>query len=128
LERSGGFEESFRTVYTDQTFYVKLFLRASLLVVETCWDRYRQHTASAVGRETSAGRIENAKLQHLLWTQEYLAREGVRDRALLRALRYAIWGVRNPRSYALLRTVRRTIRRLRALPRRVSSPRAPRSA
>ena len=128
FERSGGFEESFRTVYTDQTFYVKLFLRASLLVADTCWDRYRQHDTSAVNRETSGGTIESEKLRHLLWAQDYFAREGVRDRALRRALRYAIWGVRNPRWYALLRTVRRTIRRLRTLPRSVARPRAPRSA
>ena len=121
IRRAGRFEESFTRVYTDQAFYAKLFLRASLLVVDTCWDRYRQHADSAVATVTSAGELRGAKLRYLLWVERYLETHHVRDADVLAALRWELWGVRNPRSYALLRTVRRASRKLRAMPGRLAA-------
>jgi glycosyltransferase involved in cell wall biosynthesis len=127
VRRSGGFEESFERVYTDQAFYAKLFLRASLLVVETCWDRYRQHSDSACASESRAGRMDDAKLRYLLWLEDYLTSAGVTDRRLRGALRSALWGVRHPRSYAALRTVRHAARGLRAAPGRLVASIFPRA-
>ena len=107
IRRTDGFEESFRRVYTDQAFYVKLFLESSLLVVDTRWDRYRQHPESACATTDRAGQAHAAYVAYLAWVRRYLTARGVRDRRVLSALRLAEWRARHPRAAAATRWVRR---------------------
>ena len=106
VERAGGFEESFRRVFTDQAFYAKLFAESSLLVVDTCWDRYRQHDASSCATAERAGEMRLAQARYLAWLRALLDERGVRDRRVRSALRLAEWRVRNPRAAAATRRVR----------------------
>jgi cellulose synthase/poly-beta-1,6-N-acetylglucosamine synthase-like glycosyltransferase len=114
VEGAGGFEAAFRRVFTDQAFYAKLFLRAPVLVVDTCWDRYRLHAASSVASAERAGEVAAARLQWLRWVGEYLDAHDVRDPALRAALRRALWRMRHPRAARLIRRVRRVLRTVRA--------------
>jgi GT2 family glycosyltransferase len=75
--RAGGFEESFRVVFTDLVFYAKLFLDATVLVVETCWDRYRRHAASSLSTATRTGAHAEARLRYLRWLRRHLEAHGV---------------------------------------------------
>ena len=115
VQRAGGFEESFRSSYTDQAFYAKLFLHASLLVVDTCWDRYRQHPESACAAMERAGARLTVERRYLLWLREYLDQHGSHDPALRSALRWALFWNRNPRSYRMARRIRHFARRMRAM-------------
>jgi glycosyltransferase involved in cell wall biosynthesis len=47
FEAVGGFEESFRGLYEDQSFKIKVFLRYPIYISSHVWLRYRQHDASA---------------------------------------------------------------------------------
>ena len=114
VQRSGGFEESFRSSYTDQALYAKLFLRASLLVVDTCWDRYRQHPESACATMERAGARLSVERRYLLWLRTYLDEQDERDPTLRSALRWALYWNRNPRSYRMVRRIRHLVRRVRA--------------
>jgi glycosyltransferase involved in cell wall biosynthesis len=110
VRRAGGFEESFRRVYTDQAFYAKLFVASAVLVSETCWDRYRLRADSSCGSARRTSEMAATRLRWLAWLREYLAVRGVRDAALHAALRRAAWRARYPRALRLLRRVRRTFR------------------
>ena len=128
VQRSGGFEESFRSSYTDQAFYAKLFLRASLLVVNTCWDRYRQHPESACAAMERTGARLVVERRYLLWLRSYLDEHGERDPRLRAALRAALFWNRNPRAYRMARRIRHLVRRMRALTNAVITRGLPRLA
>jgi len=51
-EAVGGFEEQFRGLFDDQAFIVKVFLRFPIYISSRAWLRYRQHSASSIGRMT----------------------------------------------------------------------------
>lgn len=106
IERSGGFEGSVRTIYEDQVFYAKLFLVNSLLVVDTCWDRYRQHPDSSCASGDRAGTTHAAYVHYLSWVRTYLSERGTTNREVWSALRLAEWRVRHPTAAAVSRRVR----------------------
>lgn len=100
VQRAGGFVDDFRYIYTDQVFYAKLSLVASVLFVDRCWDRYRRHAASAYSTVQRTGKGGAARLRFLTWLQAYLAGAGgeARHDPVLRAtLRAALWRARYPR-------------------------------
>lgn len=112
--RVGGFEESFRRVFTDQAFYAKLFLESSVLVVDACWDRYRLHAASSCAEAERLGELAATRLRYLRWLKEYVAERGVRAPGVRGALRRGLWRAEYPRAEWTLRRVRRAVRRWRA--------------
>ena len=97
IERLGGFESSFRRVFTDQAFYAKLFLHISVLVVDDCWDRYRIHDRSSCSTASRNSELNDTRVQWLDWLHGFIGESGVRDPALDRALRVARWRTRHPR-------------------------------
>ena len=87
VRRSGGFVDELRYVYTDQAFYARLSMVASVLYVDRCWDRYRRHDASAystVQRSGGVARRGRASSPGSTDTVETFA--GARDPALETAL------------------------------------------
>ena len=92
----GGYEDEFPRLYEDQVLYVKLCVNAKVLVVNTVWDLYRQHSASICSTDSHLER--KARLRYLLWTQNYLHEHGVTDSALWAALRHEIRRARFPRA------------------------------
>ena len=111
VRRSGGFVEEFRHIYTDQAFYARLSLVASVLYVDRCWDRYRRHPGSAYSTVQRRGESGAARSRFLAWLDGYLrtaARE--QDPALRTALRAALRRVRFPRLFRLIDGVRAVLR------------------
>jgi glycosyltransferase involved in cell wall biosynthesis len=96
IEHVGGWEDSFRSVCTDQVFHAKICLAFPVLIVDACWDRYRQHDASSCRTVERAGEMNAAFLRYLSWLGAYLDARGVTDRDLHRALRSAFRRHRHP--------------------------------
>lgn len=75
-ERAGGFVESFRGMFEDQAFYLKLALRERILVSARCWFRYRQHFASCCNVAGRSGKYLGARRAFLDWVEGYLKEQG----------------------------------------------------
>ena len=87
---AGGWEESFRTICTDQVFHAKLTLRHPVMFVDACWDRYRQHANSSCSRTAAAGQTKATFETYLRWLERYLTEQRVRDDSVWAALRKAL--------------------------------------
>lgn len=108
IEDVGGFEETFRGMYEDQAFFVKLYLKAPVFVAGECWDsKYRQHLDKwcSVAMDTGewhSSRPNPARLTFLTWLAKYLSQKGVKDTEVWEALQRALWPYRHPNLYRLL--------------------------
>lgn len=69
----GGFEESFRGMYEDQAFLVKLGLTHSVAGIPRHWDNYRQHSASMTARADELDAERQARITFLNWVRRYCA-------------------------------------------------------
>jgi glycosyltransferase involved in cell wall biosynthesis len=115
IEATGGFEEAFRHVFTDQAFYAKLCLKAPVFVSGDCWDRYRQHPDSCCSVAKRTKTLHFAELFYLNWLETYLLAEGIKNSELLRALRKREWLCRHPTLEQLLVRVERNLVRMKSL-------------
>lgn len=112
VQRSGGFVDEFRHIYTDQVFWARLSLVASVLYVDRCWDRYRRHAASAYATVQRRGESRAARARFLAWLDGYLdSVGGSRDPALGTALRAALRRERYPRLFRVIDGVRAAVGR-----------------
>jgi glycosyltransferase involved in cell wall biosynthesis len=87
VEAVGGFEESFRTLYEDQVFYAKLWLKYPILAMPDYWDLYRQHPGSMCAKITGPQDQGIARQAYLDWLADHLHKEGCHDAAVWRVLR-----------------------------------------
>ncbi|HEX5734491.1 MAG TPA: glycosyltransferase family A protein [Blastocatellia bacterium] len=85
----GGFEESFRRIFTDQVFYAKLCLKAPVVASNQCWFKYRRHTDSSVSVVKKRGELRAARMTYLNWLEDHLSRQRVGNGDVWRALRGA---------------------------------------
>ena len=97
VKAAGGFEESFRRIFTDQVFYAKLCLKAPVVASNQCWFKYRRHTDSAVSVVKRRGELRAARMTYLSWLENYLRRERVENADVWRALRGARMRCQYPR-------------------------------
>jgi glycosyltransferase involved in cell wall biosynthesis len=96
--RAGGFEDSFRRVFTDLVFWAKLLPGSSVLVMDTCWDRYRRHDTSSAAVATRSGELVATRLRYLQWLRRHLRAHGIRDRRMHQTVTRAIWQLQYPRA------------------------------
>jgi glycosyltransferase involved in cell wall biosynthesis len=96
LEAIGGFEPSFRAVYTDQVLYAKVCLAGSVYVVDTCWDWYRQHSESSTGQAARKGQMREMRQRYLNWLAGYLAEINCQYQPLWQAVRRQMWLLETP--------------------------------
>jgi hypothetical protein len=109
MREVGGYEDQFPRLYEDQVLYAKLSVNATVLVVNTVWDLYRQHPASICATD---GHLEpKARLRYLLWTQNYLYEQSVSDSALWAALRHEIRRARFPHAMRINKQIRQFFER-----------------
>lgn len=108
----GGWEESFRTICTDQVFHAKLTLRFPVLFHDVCWDRYRQHPNSSCHRVAAAGQTHATFGTYLRWLERYLDDQRVDDATLRGALRKALRPYDHPLLVSLQRQALRQGRRV----------------
>jgi glycosyltransferase involved in cell wall biosynthesis len=122
--RAGGFEESFRGMYDDQVFFLKLLATSAVWVDGDCYDRYRQHADSMCHRMREAGEWDGSDRptevgrKFLGWLAAYVERQDIRDRALRRELARQWRAYSNPVGYRLAKFAERL-----SLTRRRSGPR-----
>jgi glycosyltransferase involved in cell wall biosynthesis len=103
VERTGGFDESFRSMYADQVFYARLALTSPVLVDHGCWERYRQHPDSACAVSKKEGTAREARRIYLTWLERTLKERGVSDPNLWSALRRELRACLHPRLDRALR-------------------------
>lgn len=115
IDATGGFEEAFRRVFTDQAFYAKVCLKAPVFVSGDCWDRYRQHPDSCCSVAKRTKGLHSAELFYLNWLKTYLFAEGIENSELLRALRKRRWLCRHPTLSTLIKRVDRNLGRMKSL-------------
>jgi glycosyltransferase involved in cell wall biosynthesis len=99
IERVGGFEENFRSMYQlyeDQAFLAKVHLNESVFVASECWDKYRKHPDSCVAAVRKAGQADSVRLFFLNWLEKYLSEQGIKDTEVWKALQKALWPYRHP--------------------------------
>ena len=103
IECVGGFEEDFKYIYTDQAFYAKVCLKASVFVANECWAKYRRgRRDSCVAAVNWSGQTEAVRLFFLNWIEKYLTEQGVINTEIWKALDRALWAYRHPRLHTLL--------------------------
>jgi glycosyltransferase involved in cell wall biosynthesis len=101
ITAAGGFEESFRRIFTDQVFYAKLCLQASVVASNQCLFKYRRHPDSSVSIVKKRGALRAARLAYLNWLGKYLAEQRVENSDVWRALRGAKRRCQYPALYRL---------------------------
>ena len=98
-ERVGGFEEHFheiRSLYEDQAFLAKVYLRERVLGVPETWLRYRQHADSCVAAVKSNGHYHDVRRYYLEWLETQLRTCSPIDPAVSRAIARALRPYRHP--------------------------------
>lgn len=118
VRQVGGFEDEFRRLYDDQVFYAKLFVNTPVLLVDTCWDLYRQHPQSICATDIHTPEV---RLRYLLWLRAYLRQRKVAEPALWTALRREIWREQYPRAMRLSSRIGGAFSRMHGRVRRVLS-------
>jgi glycosyltransferase involved in cell wall biosynthesis len=96
IEQVGGWEDAFRHICTDQVFHAKMTLHVPVFIADGCWDRYRQHPASACHTVERAGQLDAAFLRYLTWLDAYVSEQRVSDADVRDALRGALRRYRHP--------------------------------
>ena len=109
----GGWEDHFRHICTDQVFHAKMALRHPIHVADGCWDRYRQHDASACHTVAREGQSTATFVRYLRWLEAYLAEQRIEDAELWRALRGALRRYRHPWLHRLERHAGHQVARVR---------------
>lgn len=108
VDSVGGWEESFRSICTDQVFHAKLCLRFPVLIADACWDRYRQHEDSSCSKAARAGQSSAAFHRYLSWLETYLSLQPAVNPAVWTALGKALRPYRHPLLHRVERHTRRT--------------------
>lgn len=107
VQRVGAFMPSFRGMFEDQVFFMKVALAERVFVSDRCWARYRQRSDSSSAMVETSGNVGAARLQLLAWLEEYLAEQDVTSPAVWRMLARHRRAVRWARLHARLKGWRR---------------------
>jgi glycosyltransferase involved in cell wall biosynthesis len=103
----GGFENSFRLMFEDQTFFAKALAFAPVYVSGRTWARYRQHAESCSVASARAGADEAARITFLKWLNGVMADQDASFR-----IRSAVWKVLGRETWmAIKRTINKRLRR-----------------
>ncbi|MEJ7654282.1 MAG: glycosyltransferase family A protein [Chloroflexia bacterium] len=95
-EQAGGFEDSFRGLYEDQAFYMKVALAAPVLVLGGYWANYRRHDDSIWETAMRQGEEDRARLYFLNWLTRYLQEMTVDNVDVWHALKAQLWPFKHP--------------------------------
>jgi glycosyltransferase involved in cell wall biosynthesis len=109
LDESGGFEEAFTSLFGDQVFYTKIFLRASVYAAHQCWDWYRRHPESLCATVSSDDAVARRRA-FLQWVRSYVLQAGADDGSVGKAVNRALWELDHPAAARILRSGRRAHR------------------
>jgi glycosyltransferase involved in cell wall biosynthesis len=114
-----GFEETFPTLYDDQTFLAKMYLRYPVYVSDACHNKYRQRPGSIMHTIQGETHYHQVRRQFLEWLQGYLRATNYPNKTIHNLVSKAL----QPYQYLRLRKLASAARalpgRLRRLPKRV---------
>lgn len=85
-ERVGGFETTFRGMYEDNAFLLKVCLRHAVFASGRSWYLYRKHGDSSCANAVKRGHYRATRLAFLAWAERYLSAQGVEDSEIWLAL------------------------------------------
>lgn len=102
VQEIGGFEEiypgmyedlvrHFHNMYEDQVFYVKMALHSTIIVSDSCWDKYRQHPESLTEVTKSSGLNRVTRMAFLKLLEEYLSQKNITDPDVWLAVKRELW-------------------------------------
>jgi glycosyltransferase involved in cell wall biosynthesis len=114
ITRVGGFEATFRGMFEDQVFFMKIALASRVFVSSRSWARYRQREDSHSARAEATGEVAESRARLLAWLDAYLRAQRVRHRSVWRALRRQRMAMRWPALHGLCVRFDRLMNRLRA--------------
>ena len=109
LEQSGGFEAAFTSLFGDQVFYTKVFLRSPVYAASNCWDYYRRHPESLCATVSPLNAVA-ARRRFLQWVGAYLLHTGIDDGSVRQAVLRGLWELDHPLGARILRSSRRARR------------------
>ncbi len=92
----GGYEESFRDIFEDLAFLVKVGLKSTIYVSSECLSRYRQHCDSTCQVYGKEGRLEQAQLAYFEWLEVNLEPVKLQYREVWSSLQFALLIRRRP--------------------------------
>jgi glycosyltransferase involved in cell wall biosynthesis len=99
-EELNGFDETcqgIRDFYEDQAFYAKVCLSVPTVVVDGCWDKYRQRSPTrSEDIETIRRKEDLARKSFLNWLNEYLTRCEIEHAEIRLAIRKELWLQQTP--------------------------------
>lgn len=104
IERTGGWEEKFRTTYEDQVILTKVYLMAPVYISTQIGDIYRQHANSVVRKELAGTRYFRKRYEFLTWLEHWMKNEQPERKAELQLVQQAkndraLWAYRDPVRY-----------------------------
>jgi glycosyltransferase involved in cell wall biosynthesis len=102
LERVGGSEDSFLSIYDDQVVFSKIALVAPVYVSGECWYRYRQHPDQRCHVASRTGQYQAIRLAFLAWLEDYVQKSGIKNREIRRVLRKELRPFRHPNMHRFL--------------------------
>ena len=94
-----GFDETFTgvsNIYEDQAFYAKVCLKTPVIVIDRCWDWYRQHPEASMAIARQTGKETEARIIFLRWLASYLHKQGMQDSEVWLALQRELWLIQKP--------------------------------
>lgn len=94
VDEVGGFDETFigvNNIYEDQAFYAKLCIKTPVMVIDRCWDRYRQHSQASTAVAGRTGTKIQARRFFLKWLVKYLSEQALEDKKVWLALKRELW-------------------------------------
>jgi glycosyltransferase involved in cell wall biosynthesis len=109
LEKSGGFDPGFTSLFGDQVFYTKIFLGWPVYAASQCWDYYRRHPDSLCATVSAVEAIA-ARRRFLQWVGGYLLQSGIDDGSVRQAVLSGLWELDHPLGARILRSGRRARR------------------
>lgn len=112
IEQINGFEEQFRGWFDDHAFFAKVYLNAPVVVTDSLWDLYRQHSKSYTARVRDGGATRWA---YLRWCEAYLLAHNCQSEEVWSVVQNALWPYRNPVRAAVIEWRRAPVRQARRL-------------
>ena len=110
LLKYGGFDESFKGMYDDQSLLIKFYLHEKVFVSDGCHNMYRQRPGSLVYSSHSQRNYIAERKNFLLWLKNYLNVHHVHDRKIRSLLRQALLPFQ-PLQYFFLKRLPRRLKR-----------------
>jgi glycosyltransferase involved in cell wall biosynthesis len=91
-----SFENSFRNMFEDQIFLIKVFAHEPVYVSSSCWTRYRQHAESFTTKWRDISKADDKIPIALRWAEDYLGTQGFRGTQSWKKLQQILFRWRHP--------------------------------